>query len=169
MSIGNTTVNLSLSTMETGAQSLAAGALLNAIVYSGEIPSGAVSGSADMVWSQQRVVNNGSNDDLDLVGNLPVTYGGNYSPVRIVALAIINKSKVSGDKLVLGNSGTNQFFTGLFANAAHVINVNAGGSLFWVSPVDPATPVAGTGDIFRINNPGSNPITYQIFVLGRSA
>jgi hypothetical protein len=31
------------------------------------------------------------------------------------------------------------------------------------------TVTAGTGDILRIRNPGANPITYQVAIVGTSA
>jgi len=134
-----------------------------------DIANGTTSGLADLVWSQSgRVVNNGANDDIDVSGALAVTFGGNFTPVRIVGLYIKNRTTLTGNKLVVGN-GANPFFSGLFGTGAHVITVGPGGSLLWTSQVDPATPAGGTGDILRINNPGSAPITYDILIVGRSA
>ena len=168
MSIGTTTLNWVISTSESNPNGLVPQSVPVALTYSGDIGVGVLAGQADQVWSAIRTVVSGANDDLDIVGSLPITFGGPFTPARIVAIGIVNRAQVTGATLTVGN-GSNPFYTGLFPAGTSTISVNAGGAFFWSSPIDPATPVASTGDILRVANPSAGPISYKIVLIGRSA
>lgn len=170
MPIGQVTVNASVTGTESSANVMAPTSVPVGHSYSYTLGVGTTSTNADLHWTGQRTVNATSNDDLDLNNVLQGVFSGPlFNAVRICAIQITNLSTTSGDKLIVGAAAANQFFTGLFGASAHTIAVNAGGTWLWSSPVDPATVVAGTADILRVNNPGATPVQYRITLIGRSA
>lgn len=135
--------------------------------YSKTVTSGTGSDQADLVWSDERTVASGTPDLLDLRGVLASALNSGINFVKITGIVIRNKSTTTGQTLSIGNGG-NPFFTGLFGAGAHTLTVGPSGAFGWYSPIDPATTVAGTGDILQIVA-SSGSITYQIEIIGRTA
>lgn len=135
-----------------------------------DITSGTTAGHADLVWSRSaRSVGASSNDDLDLAGVLTSVFGATITSARLVGVFIKNKNTTSGDYLLVGAAASNPCYAGLFADATDKITIGPGGSWEWKSPTDPGTVTAGSADVLRVANPGSNAVTFDIVLLLRSA
>lgn len=168
MTISGTQLSFSVVTSQTSPNVLAAAALLLSLGYSASIPTGTGSGKADEVYLASRTVASGADDDIDLHTSLLDLFGAAFSPVKVVAIAIVSGATAAGEVLLVGN-GTNPSFAGLFGAAAHVLKVGPSGAVYWSSPVDGLTVTNTTADILRVHNNGASSQTYSILLLGRSA
>jgi len=128
--------------------------------------SGTTSTKADRVWSDTRSAA-ASADTIDLLGSLTDIAGTTISFVDVLGFAVKNKSTTATENLTVG-AGSNPWFGWLGATGDSV-KVPPGGCFVWFAgTVDDASPTAGTGDILTID-PGSDTISYDIIVWGRSA
>lgn len=128
--------------------------------------SGTGTNQFDLIWSDERTLV-ATTDSLDVVGGITDAFGVAISMAKLTGFLIWNKSTTTGYDLIVGN-GTNPIVTGLFNAAADRIKVKPGGLLLWLSPVDGVAVAAGASDVLKIDS-GSNTITYQVILLGRSA
>ena len=136
--------------------------------YSRALGDGGGADQASVVWHDQRTIAPGANDDLDLAGGLFNTIFGTAvgaSFTVIKAIAVINTSISAGDKLRVGG-GSNPFTPPFAGSGSAPVEVGADSALLLSSKKDGWNVTAGTGDILRINNPGSASITYRIVILG---
>jgi hypothetical protein len=88
---------------------------------------------------------------------------------KVKALLIVNAATTAGDKLRLDSSVANGFRTPFAGSAASLLEIGPDSPLLLASKKDGWTVTAGTGDILRIHNPGANPVTYKIAIVGTSA
>lgn len=130
------------------------------------VESGTTATKADRVWSDTRSAA-ASADTIDLLGTLTDASGTTISFVDVLLFAIKNKSTTATENLTVG-AGSNNWSTWAGASG-HQVVIPPGGAFVWFAgTVDDEQPTAGTGDILTID-PGSDTISYDIIVLGRSS
>ena len=162
-----TSLSLDLRGTQTGTLDLGTvNATLRKLV-SDTLASGTGADQADLMWTDQRTVANGANDDIDLAGTLPNAIGGNAVFATIKAI-LIYAASANGDEIVVGNHAT-AAFVGPFGAATHTVKVEPDGVFFWWVPGTGYAVTATTADILRINNPGAGSATYDIVVVGTTA
>lgn len=136
--------------------------------YSRALGDGGGADQASIVWHDQRTINGGANDDLDLAGGLSNTIFGTAVAAtftRIKAIVVVNTSVVAGDKLRVGG-GPNPFTVPFAGSSSAQVEVGPDSALLLSSKKDGWNVTAGTGDILRVNNPGTLAIVYRIVILG---
>ena len=89
------------------------------LAYDDALASGTAADEADRIWSDQRTLAAGANDDLDLTALTHSLFGSTVTIdfARVKAILIVHTSTTSGEKLSLDSSVTNGF-TGPFAGSA---------------------------------------------------
>ena len=134
---------------------------------------GTAADQANVLWTDERSVGSGANDDLDMNGVLTNAFGVSVAMVEIVALLVIN-APISGaantTSLTIGG-GTNPV-TGYLGGTTPTIGPIRPGGFVMLGTGDAGgfgvvTP--STGDILRIANSAGASATYQIVILGRNA
>ncbi len=168
-----TTLKVSLSAKQTGANDFGAPLFTPTVAALIELATGTLANQADLVFADERTVASASNDDLDLAGVLANALGGTLAFVEIVAIMVVNKPKsgvANTTNLTIG-AGTNPFLGFLGGTTPTLGPIRPGGVFLLASPADVGigTVTAGTADILRIANSAGAPATYQIIIIGRSA
>lgn len=137
---------------------------------------GAGDDQAKELYTAQRTVAVGANDDLDLSGILADIYGNviNYSAVK--CLCIFNLGTPSGDtfvetageKLLVGGIGAAGHAWGAPFNGNQDVKmpVEAGSMMLLTNKKSGLTVSPGAQDILRVANSGTGDITYQIVLAG---
>lgn len=135
--------------------------------------NGTAAGQANILFTDERTITTGANDDLDLNGVLTNAFGATVSAVEIVALLVINAPRsgaANTTNLTIGG-GTNPV-TGFLGGTTPTIGPIRPGSFVFLGSSDAAgfgVVTAGTGDILRIANSAGASATYQIAILARNA
>lgn len=140
------------------------------LAYDEALASGTAADQADRLWSDERTVASGANDDLDLTALAHSIFGSSVSInfARVKAILIIHTSTTAGEKLNLDSSVTNGF-TGPFAGSAtSKLEIGADSASLVASKKD-GWATASNNKVLRIHNAGALSATYQIVVLGTSA
>ena len=130
--------------------------------------AGTAANQADMIWTDERVVTTGANDDIDLAGVLASAFGATLTFAEIVGIIVVSDA-ANTTTLTIG-AGTNPWIT-MFLATGDGIKVGPGGIFVNFAPDASGlgAVTAGTGDILRITNSAGASATYKIVVLGRSA
>ena len=158
-------VDCRIEATETGTADLGTPKMAHVFQYLLSLASGTASNQSDLVWSDERTLA-GTTENIDLRGALTSQLSGaavNF--VEITFLAIWVKTTTSGYVLKAGGDTNSAPF---FQATNDIVKIGAGGVFVLGSPVDGYAITAGTGDILKLDS-GSDTITYQILVLGRSA
>jgi hypothetical protein len=137
-------------------------------LYDGTLASGTAADEADRVWSDQRTLAAGSNDDLDLTALSHSIFGASLAInfARVKAILIVHTSTVSGEKLWIDPSVTNGF-TGATAGTTGKIEIGADSAVLLASKKD-GWATGSSDKILRIHNAGAQTAIYNIVVLGTS-
>jgi hypothetical protein len=136
--------------------------LLNEVV---SFTPGALSGQANLVFSDNRTIAASANDDLDLNGSLPGPLGGTLAFTAIRAI-IIRAAATNTNNVVVGAAASNQF-VGPFGAATHTLAIRPGDEMVLTARGAGWTVTPTTGDILRIANSGAGtPVSYDIILLG---
>ncbi len=141
------------------------------VSYDASTTDGTAADLADLVWHDTRALAGGANDDLDF-NALTNTYFGStvtFNMVKVKAILIVNTNTVAGDKLRLDSSLANSITGPFGGSTTSKIEVGPDSALLLSSKKDGWACTNGSLDKLRINNPGSNSITYKIVVIGTSA
>lgn len=139
----------------------------NSVNTRDSLVNGTVIDAADIIWRDQRTVNDAANDDLDLAGGLTDAFGNTLTFVKIKGIYIKNRNTTAGESLDVGG-GTNTFNTWLGADG-DIITIGPNGLfMLWNPSLAGYAVTAGTGDVLRLTGSGGN-ITYDIVLLGTSA
>lgn len=142
------------------------------IEYMDILTEGTTVGKFDLVYTAERTVTTGANDDIDLSGVLVSPLGTSVVAAEIVALLIINRQRngtANTTNLTIG-AGANPWIGAL--GATHTIGPIRPGGVVMLAASDAAglgAVTAGTGDILRVANSAGASNTYQIAILGRTA
>lgn len=134
---------------------------------------GTGSGQADIVYTAERVVGDGANDDIDLAGVLTDAFGATITFVTLVSVTIVN-APISGTAnttdLTIGD-GANPFL-GFLGGTNPTVGPLKPGAAFQIAAADAAgigTVTPATADILRVANSAGAAATYKISIIGRSA
>ena len=141
-------------------------------LYTAALASGTAVGQADLVFMDTRTIAPSGTDDLDLAGVLSDPLCTLITMIRVKAL-LVSASPLNNiaNNVVVGAAAANPW-VGLLT-ATSTVTLKPGATLLaFAGAADAVTyPVtAGTGDLLRIaNSAGTNPVTYDIIVIGSSA
>ena len=129
------------------------------------LADGAGINAANLVYQDAVTLAAAGETLLDLTA-LTDALGGAVAFARLKLIYLRNKSATAGDNLQLGGTvaaGLSTLYVG--TNAGQLIG--PGGIALLVNPSAAGWAVtATTADILRIGNPGANPITYDIVLIG---
>lgn len=137
-----------------------------------QLTDGTTAGKADLLFVDERTVNESSNDDIDLAGALTDAFGATITAAEVVALFIINAPRsgtANASDLTIGNA-TNAF-EGFLSAAGTIGPIKPGGFLL-IGAGNAAglgAVTAGSADELRIANGAGGNATYQIGIIARSA
>jgi hypothetical protein len=140
------------------------------LAYDDTLSSGTAADQADRIWSDQRTLAAGANDDLDLTALAHSVFGSTVTIdlARVKAILIIHTSTTAGEKLWIDSSVANGF-TGAFAGSAtSKLEIGADSATLLASKKDGWATGSGN-KVLRIHNAGANTAVYNIVVLGTSA
>lgn len=139
--------------------------------YARSLADGTAADQADKLWHDERTVAGGANDDLDLTALVNTVFGSTLTInlAKVKALLLVNTSTTAGDELRLDSAVANGFRSPFNGSATSQLEIGADSALLLSNKKDGWAVTGGTGDILRIHNPGANPITYRIAVIGTSA
>lgn len=140
------------------------------------LSSGVGVGQADLVFADRRTLAGTTSEILDLVGVLSDVFGNSITFVKLKGIAIRNRNIVDGDNLHVGPDATLGWGAGHYvADASDRRVVPAGrisqkdlGIDIWYDPNGVLVGAAATNELF-VDNPGANPITYDIIIIGTSS
>jgi len=130
---------------------------------------------ADLVWTDRITVVAGATNVIDL-SPLAVdaaaqtdVYGNAIAYVEVTAIVIRNRETVAGTRTLNFGPGAANPYLWLFVDASDLVVIVPGGMYYMKS--DEAQPVGagGTDQLQIINTDGVNAVTYDIWLLGRSA
>jgi hypothetical protein len=135
--------------------------------YPWKIVSGTGADQADLIFSDQRLLGAGANEDLDLAGVLASVYGATLTFVRLKGI-IVKAADANPNAMTLSRPATNGIV--LFAAAGDAITLPPGAVFAWFTPKGTGVAVtAATGDLLNIlAGAGGNHI-YDIVIIGCSA
>lgn len=137
--------------------------------YDRQISNGtAAPNQADLIYSATRQLGAASSETLDLAGGLTDAFGNAITFVEVVAILIVNLNTLVADFLNVGPNSSNGFGVGFWAAVAHRNRIAGAAAIELVNP-DGVAVTAGTGDLLFVENPGANPVNYEITIVGRSA
>lgn len=127
---------------------------------------GTGSGKSNQAWFDQRVLANGTSEELDLASGLTNVFGHACVFTKIHAILIINQTVASAAAtLQIGGAVANSF-DGPFVDSTDKLALEAGCPFLVVSEAG-WTVTAGTGDLLKIENmDGVNEATYDIVIVG---
>lgn len=169
MGLISATFSASLAARQTGPNDFDAGGeftpKLEQILH---FTNGILANQCDILWTDERQVADGGNDDIDLFGVLSDAYGSTISAAELCALIVINAPRVGSTpnttNLTLGSA------------AAPVPNISSGafgpGGIYAQGVGDAAglaTITDTTADTLRVANSAGAIATYQIGMLARTA
>ncbi len=140
------------------------------LAYDDALASGTAADEADRIWSDQRTLAAGANDDLDLTALTHSLFGSTVTIdfARVKAILIIHTSTTTGEKLALDSSVTNGFTGPFAASATSKVEIGADSAALLASKKD-GWATASNNKVLRIHNGGSASAVYNIVVLGTSA
>ncbi len=127
--------------------------------------TGTASNTQDSVWTDTRTPA-ASADTLDLRGVLTNAEGTAIQFAEVTGFGIANLSESTGEVLTIG-AGSNPFITWLKATGDGVV-LGPGGIFYISSPLDGYATTNSSADILTID-PGSDTISYEIIIIGRSS
>jgi|TARA_R100001530_G_scaffold124435_2_gene92632 hypothetical protein len=161
-----TDFTLTLKAKEEESNDLGTSRMTHNLAVSSFFAAGSTASKFDRVYSDSGSAA-GSAVAIDVLGGLSsVLTGDAGSFVTLNGILIRNKSTTSTEILSIGG-GSNPI-VGCWGATGDLIKLGPGGTFVWLDPVDGVTPVAGTGDILTLD-PGSDTISYDVVLLGRSA
>jgi hypothetical protein len=161
------TLKALISLSETKVIDLGSAAFPIAKEYSWKITSGTGVDQADLVFSDQRTLGAGANEDLDLAAALTSVYGASLTYARIKAL-LIKAAAANPNNLTLSRPASNG--VPLFAAAGDAIIIRPGGVFAWWAPDATAIAVtAGTGDLLNLLAGAGGNHVYDVVIIGASA
>ena len=128
--------------------------------------SGTSANQFDVVYSDSNTAS-ASAVTYDVNGSLKsVLSGENANFVTLCGVIVANKSKTSTEILTIGG-GANSIGA-MWGAPDDKVKIGPGGLFCWWDPQDGVSPAAGVSDTLQID-PGSDNITFEIVLLGRSS
>lgn len=129
--------------------------------------SGTGANQADQLFSDERTLGTGANEDLDLAGSLSDAFGNTLTFARIKAVIVLAAS-ANTTNITVSRPASNGVV--LFDAASDAITLAPGALFAWVDPTATGKAVtAGTGDLLNIANSAGASGTYTVIIIGASA
>jgi hypothetical protein len=138
----------------------------NSLASIQSLADGSLINQADILWSDQRTVNDAANDDLDLAGGLTDAFGNTLTFSLVKGIYVRNRNTTAAENLDIGG-GSNTFNTWLGSDGDIVTVGPNGVFMIWNPSLAGYAVTASTGDILRLTGEGGN-ITYDIAIIGVS-
>ena len=118
-------------------------------------------GEANMVWSAQRVIAPGGDDDIDLNGGITDAYGMTITFINVRGIFVVNRSPNPGTRITVANTGGN------FPPVQWAIPCGPGDGFSFMERQVGLTVVPAAADTLRMTNEdGGASATYDIVVIG---
>jgi len=139
-----------------------------AISWEQTLTNGDAANKAQVQWHDERTLNAGASESLDLAGALSCAFGVvTFTKIKGIAIRVTTATANYSIQVGGGSDGkgTNAVAT-LFGAADDVLKIQASGMLLLTAPVDGYAVTAGSGDILRVHNPSAGAVTYQIAIWG---
>lgn len=132
-------------------------------LYTLDLPTGTGSGQANQLFHDQRVVNSGATDSLDLAGVLQnaIRQTVTFSSIKAV---IVKAAAGNTTNLSITRPAANG--VPIFAAAGDACPIGPGGIFVWCSPGAGVTVTGGTGDLLDIVNAAGAAATYDVIIIG---
>lgn len=163
----STTLAVRLEAIESASADLAAATATHQLISTLSLATGTGAGQADRVWSDERTLTTGANEDLDLADSLASVIGTTFAPARLKAIAILAAS-ANTTNLTLSRPASNG--VPFFAAASDAVVLHPGSIFVATWPGATAIVVtASTGDLINIANAAGASATYKIVLIGASA
>jgi hypothetical protein len=142
------------------------------LAYDQTLATGVAAGQADQIWGFSETLGAGVTRNIVLSALNETVFGSTVAlnMKKVKAILLLNLSTTSGDVLTLTPNSSNPFkapFNGQASPAGAV--VGAASALLLASVIDGWATTTSSADSLALINPGSNPIAYQIAILGTSA
>lgn len=119
---------------------------------------------ADSVWYDERTVDAGTPDDIDLSGGITDAFGNSLTLTKLKGLYIKNNSTTAGQILQIGGD---TLAAPLFGAAPDYIVLGPGGVFWWWDPSAAAVALgAGATDVLQIAVAAGTSVSYTIAVIG---
>jgi hypothetical protein len=152
---------------ESKVADLATAAFTIAKEYAWKIANGTGAGQADLLFSDQRTLSAGANEDLDLAGVLASVYGATLTFVKLKGV-LFKAADANPNAMSVSRPAT----TGvpLFGADGDLITLPPGAVFAWFDPTGAGVTVtAGTDDVLNVlAGAGGNHI-YDVVIIGASA
>jgi hypothetical protein len=138
--------------------------------YSAVLGGAPANPAVDLVWHDERTVEAEDIDDL-VLSALPKSLFGqslsfNFASVR--ALLLVNLATTAGQDLVVGGA-PGAPWEAPFGDAGDSLRLPADSCVLLVAKKEGWTVADGASDMLRIENPGDQPVTYRVAIVGVSA
>jgi hypothetical protein len=131
-----------------------------------KITSGVGVDQADLLFSDQRTLGAGANEDLDLAGALLDIYGASLTFVKLRRL-VLRAADANPNNLTLSRPASNGI--PLFIAASDGLIIPPGCSFAWQAPKNGISVTAGTGDLLNVLAGAGGNHVYDIEIIGTSA
>lgn len=136
--------------------------------YRTSFTNGTANGKIDMVFTDTRTLTASSSEDLDLAGGVTDAFGATMTFAEVTTIILVPAATNTNDVVIGGAASTP--FVGPFADATDKVKVQPGGLFVAHAPNAGWAVGAGTADLLKVANGGSGtPVTYDIYIFGRSA
>ena len=123
--------------------------------------NGTGAGEANMVWSDQRTIAPGGDDDIDLNGGITDAYGVTITFVNVRGIFVVNRSPNPGTRITVANTGGN------FPPTPWAIPCGPGDAFNFMERQVGLTIVPAAVDTLRMTNEdGGASAMYDIVVIG---
>jgi hypothetical protein len=168
MSLGNTSVSLSVSSSHIKSLDLGDATFPIALTQAISLLNGTGAGQADLIFTDTRTLTASATEDLDLAGSLTDAYGATMTFARIKAL-IVKAASGNTNNVNITRPASNG--VPLFLAASDGIPVRpAGGFAWFCSDATGVAVTASTGDLITFtNSAGSTSVTYTVILIGCSS
>lgn len=138
--------------------------------YSDVLGGAPANPAVDLLWHAERTVEAEDVDDL-VLSALPKSLFGqslsfHFASVR--ALLLVNLSTTAGHDLVVGGAPAAPW-EAPFGDAGDSLRLPADSCVLLVAKKEGWTVDDGTSDVLRIENPGDQPVTYRVAIVGVAA
>ncbi len=132
--------------------------------------TGTGTGLADKVFFDTRTLAASATENIDLAGSLTDALGDPLTFVKVKLLYVKAAStNNAANNVVVGGAATNTF-AGPFSDPTDKVSLAAGDIFLATKQGTGWTVTAATGDILLItNSAGTNPVNYDIVIIGTSA
>lgn len=169
MSLGNTSVQVNVSSSHIKSLDLGDATFPISLAATISLLNGTGAGQADLIFTDTRTVSASPNtESLDLAGSLTDAYGTTMTFARIKAI-IVSAASANAANINVVRPASNG--VPLFLAASDGISVRPGGFFAWgCSDATGVAVTAGTGDLIAFTgSTGTAAFTYTIVIIGASA